>query len=205
MPIIIECDQRSDQWFKERLGRPSASNFSKIITPTGKPSDQRQGYMYELVAQRLSGKCEEGYKSVAMEAGTEREDESRSLYELIYGVSVRQVGMIFPDEWKMYLCSPDGVIDGEQVDKPRGLEMKNVLPKTQIKSLIANQLPTEHIPQIQGGLLVTGFERWDFISYSPGLKPLIIECHRDEAFIKKLEAELNQFNTELLEMVERLK
>ena len=38
-----------------------------------------------------------------------------------------------------------------------------------------------------------------------GLKPLIVECHRDEAYIKKLEAELNAFNEELLSIVEKLK
>lgn len=204
--LEICCEQKSDQWWAERLGKPSASNFDKILSPTGKATTQREGYLYELVAQRLSGKAEKDrYKSTAMEEGTLREDESRSLYELIYGVSVRQVGMIFPDEWKMYLCSPDGIIDGEQVDKPRGLEMKNVIQKTMVKYLLANQLPTDYVPQVQGSLLVTGFERWDFIAYCPGLKPLIIEVHRDEAYIKKLATELDSFNEDLLKLVEKLK
>jgi len=199
--FIIDCEQRSEQWFAERLGKPSASNFDSIITSTGVISKSRQSYMYELVAQILTGKAEEGFRSPAMDEGVNREDESRKLYEMIKDVSVKQVGMIFPDQWKQYLCSPDGFIEDHQY----GLELKNVLPKTQIGYLLANKLPTSYFCQVQGSMLVTGFDRWDFCSYAPGLPPLIIECHRDETWIKKMEVELNAFLTEMLSIVERLK
>jgi len=197
--IIVDCDQRSDQWYKERLGKPSSSRFDEILTSTGLVSKSRQGYMYELAAQRISGLSPENYTSAAMEEGIQREEESRQLYSMIHDVEVRQVGMIFPDEQKLFLCSPDGIRNDDI-----GLELKNVLPKTQVEYLLAKKLPVKYFCQIQGSLLVTGFDRWDFLSYSPGLPPFIIECHRDEEWISKCEKELNAFNDELSELVKKI-
>ena len=199
--LIIDCEQRSDQWFKERLGKPSASNFGRIITPTGKRSEQRVKYMYELADGLISGIVRPKYKSQAMKEGSDREPESRALYELINGVEVAQIGLIYPDEWKMYCCSPDGIV----FEQEKGLEMKNVDPDTQIEALISGKMPDKHIPQIQGGMLVTGYNAWDYLSYCPGLSPFIVEIKRNEVFQKKLVEELDAFNTELLNLVEKIK
>uniref|UniRef100_A0A6M3JJX8 Putative exonuclease n=1 Tax=viral metagenome TaxID=1070528 RepID=A0A6M3JJX8_9ZZZZ len=198
--IIIDCVQLSDEWFSEKAGVPSAGSFDKIVTTKGEPSKSAKGYMYQLAAEAITGKCEQGYQSGPMSVGIEREEESRALYELIYGVEVQQVGFIYPDEQKKWGCSPDGIINGEY-----GLEMKNVLPKTQIKYLLDEKLPTEYIQQVQGSLLVTGFDRWDFFSYSPGLDPFILQVERDEKFIEKLRAELDKFCLELSEIIKKLK
>ena len=197
--LIIECEQRSPQWFQERLGKPSSSRFGEILTSTGEISKQRKGYLYDLAAQIISGQSPETYISSAMEEGIRREEESRTLYEMIYGVEVKQVGMIFPDDDKKYLCSPDGL----RADNI-GLELKNVLPKTQVEYLLSKKLPSVYVPQVQGSMLVTGFKQWHFMSYCPALPPLILEIERDEKWIEKCEKELKSFNQELDEMVKRL-
>jgi hypothetical protein len=197
--LIIECEQRSPQWFQERLGKPSSSRFGEILTSTGEISKQRKGYLYDLAAQIISGQSPETYISSAMEEGIRREEESRTLYEMIYGVEVKQVGMIFPDDDKKYLCSPDGL----RADNI-GLELKNVLPKTQVEYLLSKKLPSVYVPQVQGSMLVTGFKQWHFMSYCPALPPLILEIERDEKWIEKCEKELKSFNQELSEMVTRL-
>lgn len=197
--LIIECEQRSPQWFQERLGKPSSSRFGEILTSTGEISKQRKGYLYDLAAQIISGQSPETYISSAMEEGIRREEESRTLYEMIYGVEVKQVGMIFPDDDKKYLCSPDGL----RADNI-GLELKNVLPKTQVEYLLSKKLPSVYVPQVQGSMLVTGFKQWHFMSYCPALPPLILEIERDEKWIEKCESELKSFNEELSDMVKRL-
>ena len=197
--LIIECEQRSPQWFQERLGKPSSSRFGEILTSTGEISKQRKGYLYDLAAQIISGQSPETYISAAMEEGIRREEESRTLYEMIYGVEVKQVGMIFPDDDKKYLCSPDGL----RADNI-GLELKNVLPKTQVEYLLSKKLPSVYVPQVQGSMLVTGFKQWHFMSYCPALPPLILEIERDEKWIEKCDKELKAFNQELEEMVKRL-
>ena len=202
--ITLDMPQRSEEWFLERCGNPGASNFNKIVTMKGEPSKQGVGYMHQLAAEAITGKHEETYTSKNMKEGIEREPECRCLYEFIADVAVEEVGIIYPDEDKKYHCSPDGlIING--VAKPRGLEMKNVIPKTQVEYLLANRIPPVYYQQIQGSMLITGFDEWDFMSYSPGLPPLIISVKRDRQFIKKLKDELNKFVYALSAMIKELK
>ena len=48
--IELPCQQGSVEWFEARLGIPTASEFSRIVTPTGKLSASRHAYMGELLA-----------------------------------------------------------------------------------------------------------------------------------------------------------
>lgn len=198
--IKVEALQESDAWWAEKLGKPSASNASKIVTNTGEPSKQRTAYMHELAAERITGKREEGFKNSIMEMGNEREDESRKLYEMLSGESVMQVGVIYKDEAKRFLCSPDGIVKGRY-----GLELKNVLGKTQVGRLIDGTLPSEYFSQIQFSLYVTELPYWEFFSYCPAMKPLILRVLPDIEFQKKLSAELDKFCVQLDEIVNKIK
>jgi hypothetical protein len=202
--IILDMPQLSDEWFAARAGNPGASNFKKIVTSKGEPSKQATDYLYELAAEAIKKVNHPSYKSDYMQEGSDREGESRGVYEMIKDVVVKEVGIVFPDEQKKYHCSPDGIIECS-VPKPYGLEMKNPLPKTQVKYLLSGKLPTEYIPQVQGSMLVTGYDRWDFMSYSPGLPPLIIKVERDDKFINKLEKELDKFCYALAATIQELK
>jgi hypothetical protein len=57
--------QGSDEWLQSRLGKPTASNFGKLITPTGKPSASADGYINELIAQRITGELPEFYTKLS--------------------------------------------------------------------------------------------------------------------------------------------
>lgn len=200
MIIIDSIQQGTDEWIQEKIGKPSASNASRIITNSGKPSTQREGYLYELAGEALRGKKEEGYKNRNMEIGNEREDESRKLFEIIKDVEVEQVGVIYKDDKKQFLCSPDGLINREE-----GLELKNVLPKTQVKYLLNDKLPSEYFGQIQMSLFITGFKCWWFMSYVDEIRPLIIRCEPDADFQIKLRVQLELFCSELLTIINKLK
>ncbi len=200
MPLIIECDQRSDEWFSAICGNVGASSVDKIITTKGETSKSRDDYMMTLAAERITGKSEVGFTTQAMLNGLEREAEARTLFEMAQGVEVRQIGLIYKDERKMAHCSPDGLVDDNA-----GFEVKNPLSKTHIKYLLAGKLPAEYFCQVQFSLYVSERETWWFMSHYPGLRPLIVECHRDEEWIKKCEQALDAFNNELLELVERVK
>lgn len=194
MIIIDDIEQGTPEWFQLKAGVPSASHASDIITEkTWQPSKSQEPYMDQLVDEAIRGHVEEGYKSTAMDAGTAREGESRLTYELDHLVDVHQVAFIFDDK-KMYGCSPDGVIN-KPIGFSHGLEMKNPLGKTHVKYLRENKLPDKggYFQQIQMSLLVTGFTRWDFMSYVPGHKPFYLQVERNEAFIKKLKKELEAF------------
>lgn len=199
--LIVNLEQGSEAWFKEKLGKPSASNISKIITNTGKPSTQRLGYLYELAGQILTGKQEEGYKNANIELGNEREGESRNYFELTHNAEITQVGVIYKDEQKKFLCSPDGI----ELSQEYGLELKNVLPKTQVQYLLDNSLPSNYFGQCQMSLYITGFKYWQFLSYVPLMKPLLIRVEPDNAYQKALQIELELFTDELDSIVKKLR
>ena len=194
---IINCEQRSAEWFFSRAGVPTASDFDKIVTSDGSPSRQRQKYMYELVGQKLGALPEESYTNKAIENGILRESEAREMYSRDVK-QVVQVGFCLSDEgWG---CSPDGFVDEDGL-----IEIKCPSLSTHIEYLIKQKLPTDYVQQVQGQLLVTERKYNDFISYYPGLKPLVVRCYRDEIFISRLRSELLKFIHELNELTERLK
>lgn len=201
MIIIDSCEQGSPKWDQLRIGNPGASSFKKIVTTKGFPSKSRQEYLYELAGEVITGKKTNGYSNAHMEEGMVMEQDSRSMYEFLNDVDITQVALCYKDELKKYHCSPDGLI----IPKKKGFETKNALPKIQVARLLKGTLPTEHFTQVQGSMLVTGYDTWVFQSYCEGLPPLTIEVERDEGFINELEAELDSFCYDLAITVKKLK
>ena len=95
--IILDHEQGTDEWLAARLGKPSASNFGKLITATGKPSTSAVGYINQLIAERFVGKSEPFYVNDHMARGTELEPEAREAYEFITGKEVIEFGFILDD------------------------------------------------------------------------------------------------------------
>jgi len=172
--------QGSDEWLQSRLGKPTASNFGKLITPTGKPSASADGYINELIAQRITGELPEFYTNSAMERGNELEPAAKALYEFTYGVEVVEAGLCLHDTLDCG-ASPDGLVGDDG-----GLEIKCPLPHNHIAYLRSGDVTTKYIPQIQGCLWITGREWWDFMSYHPAMEDLIVRVERDNEYIKKL-------------------
>lgn len=199
MIIRDDIEQGTNEWFIEHAGKPGASSYNKIVTTKGEPSKQAKDYALQLAGEYLLGTVEHGYVSFAMQQGLDREAEARQAYEFIHDVEVQQVGMIYKDERKDRLCSPDGLM------KDKGLEIKCPMLKTHIKYLLDGKLPTEYFCQVQGSLYITGFHEWDFMSFYPGLKLFLITVKRDEKFIQKLDAALDKFCMDLVMLVRKLK
>ncbi len=195
---LINCIQNSPEWISARCGIPSASNFDKIVTSKGEPSKQRTKYMWQLAGERIAKRPEESYQNVNMIRGTEMQSEAKSLYEIINDVAVQEVGFCLDDSGK-YGASPDGLIDD-----CGGLEIKCPLMSTHIGYLLDGTIPTDYIQQVQGNLLVTGREWWDFKSYYPAIKPLIVRVHPDDKFLKLLKSELVSFCEELETVVKKI-
>lgn len=194
---IIDCIQGSPEWMSARCGIPTASSFDKIITTKGEPSKQREKYLYQLVGETITGIAEETYQNATMLRGKEIETDVRQLYELVTGQTVTQVGFCLAEG---YGASPDGLVAEKGC-----LELKCPIISTQVGYLLENKLPVEYFQQTQGQLLVTDREWCDFLSYYPGLKPLLIRVNRDEKFIKTLRVELEVFCSELKDIVAKIK
>jgi len=197
--IILDVPQLSEEWFAARTGIPSASHFDKIVTSTGAPSKQSEKYLYQLAAERITSIKEKGYTSDAMKRGVELEAEARNLFEMTHDVTVKQVGLCYQDESKLFSCSPDGLMEDS------GIEIKCPLSYTHVGYLFNGGLPTEYIQQVQGSMLITGFSSWFFMSYFPGLPALIINVKRDAILCAKLQAALALFCKELDAVTEKIK
>ena len=181
--IISPHEQGTDAWLAARLGKPSASKFPKLITMTGKPSASADGYINELLGERLTGKSEPNYQSEAMIRGNELEPEARADYEFISGNKVDQCGFILDDS-QSYGCSPDGLI-GED----GGLEIKCPAQTTQAGYWRDPQSGVKkYYQQIQGCMWVTNRKWWDFFSYhpDPDMPHVLVRVDRNEEYIEKL-------------------
>ena len=181
--IISPHEQGTDAWLAARLGKPSASMFSKLITMTGKPSSSADAYINQLLAERLTGKSEPHYQNEHMIRGNELEPEARADYEFISGNTVDQYGFILDDS-ESYGCSPDGLI-GDSSEG--GLEIKCPAQTTQAGYWRDPQSGVKkYYQQIQGCMWVTGRKWWDFFSYHPDMPHVLVRVERNEDYIEKL-------------------
>jgi len=178
---IDQNEQGSPEWLAARLGIPSASMFAKLVTTKGIWSASADAYINQLVAERLTGEREEVFQSHHMLRGTELEPDARDLYSLISDAEVTEVGFCLHDTLSAG-CSPDGLIGEEG-----GLEIKAPAPSTHVEYLRGGVLPSKYKQQVMGCLWITGREWWDFVSYHPTMKPLIVRVERDEEYIAALE------------------
>ena len=201
MPIIINCEQGSEIWKETRLGIPTASNFSKILTATEKVSASREAYMIELACEAVSGRAEENFQSFRMKEGNRLEEESAQVYAMNHeDLDVYPVGFVFKDERRMFGCSPDRLVDTNGI-----FETKDAKFTIQYDRLKKGTMVTEHIPQVQGEIFCCDREWGDFQSYCSGLPVLCIRNYRDEAYISRLSEELERFCYDLANMINSLK
>jgi hypothetical protein len=189
---IIDVPQNSQEWLHARLGIPTASCFGQVVAPgrADQPSKQRQTYMLTLLGERLTGELSEQASSPNFDRGHRMEIDAANDYEFRQRVTTETIGFMRRGNVG---CSPDRLITGT-----RGLvEIKSKKANLQLAAILADELPAEHKAQVQGGLLVSGYEYCDFVSYWPGLPLFVKRVYRDEAYIDWLRDELDAFNEEL--------
>ena len=192
---ILNMEQGTPEWFQVRLGLPTASCFADIISKGrgGAESARRRTYMLKILAERITGELPHNWQKEHTERGHEDEPKARSAYEFVTGNKVQEVGFILNDELNAGF-SPDGLVEENGT-----IEIKSKLPHLHIDCLLQDKVPAEHVPQIQGGLLVSGREWCDYIGYSRGRNlPLFVKrVERDRLAIKKIKNSLANFNDDL--------
>ena len=188
---LLDLEQGTEAWFQVRAGLPTASEFATVQArgKDGGESVTRRSYMLKLAGELLTGlPAPEGYRNADMDRGHDQEAEARSLYAFTYE-PVTRIGFIRNGRKG---ASPDSL-----VGSAGGLEVKCAIPSVQIDRLLKGRVPPEHVAQVQGNIWVSEREWWDFMSYCPGLPPLIVRAPRDEAYIAQLSKAVDAFNSEL--------
>lgn len=193
--IYHVVSQQSTEWFKLRLGMATASCFSKIITPkTGEISKSAEGYANELIGEMITGENSEKFESYWMERGAMLEADASASYEVITGYTLDRGGFLTNDEMTIG-ASPDRRVLDASGNVVGGVEIKCPAPATHIENLLrGDEIDPKYIPQVQGQILIGGFEFVDWFSYHPDMPPAHIRTMRDEVYCDKLQDALNNFN-----------
>jgi putative phage-type endonuclease len=196
--------QRSPEWYAERLGIPTASRISDVMAETKNgPAASRQNYLAELVIERLTGMPTESFTSPAMLRGIELEDVARTEYEIRTEDFVDQIGFIRHPDIEMG-ASPDGLVGNNGL-----VEIKCPNSATHLKTLLKGDIKPEYIWQMQCQMTCTDREWCDFVSFDdrfPGdYSFCCIRVYRDDNAIIKMLNNTEKFISEIYETLSKLK
>lgn len=199
--IVHYVEQGSAAWHDLRLGIPTASRFSEILTNKKMDlSAQAAGYIYELIAEVMIGEPCDTRQSEWMQRGSgEMEEQACRWYEMMSDCDTLEVGFV-SDDLHRYGCSPDRLIQERGAVHPApiigGLEIKCPGAKKHLEYLLNPQaLVQEYRHQVQGSLWVCRehVQWWDILSYHPTLPKRPVRVYPDPEWRENFERAFAQF------------
>lgn len=196
--------QRTDQWFSDRLGIPTASKYADVMAKikTGEAA-ARKKYRTELVLERLLGIPVDSYKSTAMQWGIDHEPIALLEFQLRTGIKVQETGFHRHPTLETG-ASPDGLIDDDGT-----VEIKCPESSTHLLTLQTRKMPSTYKWQVQGQLWVTNRKYCWFISYDPRMPAnaqlFYVRVERDEKMISELATNVELFMQSVRQEEEFLK
>jgi hypothetical protein len=195
--IVHDCVQGSREWWALRLGIPTASRFSRIVTAKQlKYSAGARPFAAELIGEQILGQPldDKEVESLFMSRGNEMEDEARRWYEFHTGNKITQVGFVTVDGGGIG-CSPDGLV-GEPDAFEGGVEIKCRSAKKHMEIICGLTDITDGL-QVQGSIWVTGLPWWDELAYHPKLPKMLVRTRPIPRVQEVLSASLDQFLQEM--------
>jgi YqaJ-like viral recombinase domain len=195
---LFDCEQNSEAWLQLHIGIPTASSFQFLMAKSADMKG-RATYMRRKAAEILTGEIGESFSNGAMGRGKAMEPEARETYALITSAEPKLIGFA-RDLDKGAGCSPDALIGTDGV-----LEIKTQRADLLIETIIKDEFPSEHYAQCQGALFVMGRAWCDIVVYWPKMPIFIKRTYRDVAYCAELAKRIREFNSDLAEMVERVR
>jgi putative phage-type endonuclease len=198
-------EQRTQEWFSERLGKVTASSLHKVLakTKTGYGAD-RGNYLTQLIIERITGQKAESYTNASMQWGIEQEPAARAAYEAHRGVLVTEVGFIPHPTIEMAGASPDGLVEDGMV------EIKCPDSKTALEAWLSkNPVESKYFAQMQWQMACAKRPWCDYVIYDPRMpvkaRLLVVRVTRDDRWLEEAETEVKKFLGEVDEKVKSLK
>ena len=194
----FNINQGTPEWHDLRRGVLTSTAIKTLITPTGKlaDNDKTRAHVYEVAAQRITGRTEDNYMSFDMMRGHTDEILARELYARHYA-PVIECGFITSDKLGFMVgYSPDGLVGEDGI-----IEIKSAKAKIQVQHMTDGVIPLEHYAQVQTGLWVTGRKWCDFISYSNGMKMMVVRVESDLAYHELIEQAAKLFEAKVAEVI----
>lgn len=192
-------EQGSDEWLAARCGIITASVIGKLITPsTLKPAnnDTSRGVLHTLAAERITGHVEYVHPTFDMVRGSDDEPFARQVYAEHYA-PVTEVGFMVLEEPGIKIgYSPDGLVGETGL-----IEIKSRKPKDQLATILAGRPPGYHLAQMQTGMLVSGRDWCDYVSFSAGLPLWVHRVYPDPRWQDAIRAAATQFETDVARII----
>jgi putative phage-type endonuclease len=157
--------QRTDDWYKQREGRFTASQISRLLgkETLARTKQSIDTYAFEKAIETLYGREEDTYVSEDMQRGINQEPLAFALFKDLKGyefLDVKEVGFYKFD--KHAGASPDG-----QVSDNSNLEIK-CPRRNKFFKIVANginEVDSSYIAQMQMQMLCTDTEKSYFLNY----------------------------------------
>jgi len=162
MTDFKEILQGTEEWHKARLGCLTASKANDAVA--AKTTAAYQNYLWQLVAERLTGLSEDSYTNSDMQRGTDMEPIARAAYEAHTGEFVTQTGFWLHPSIKWLGASPDGLVGDDGL-----IEIKCPRTSTHLKYRKDDKPPTKYKNQMMVQLMCTGRKWVDFVSFDDRL------------------------------------
>lgn len=209
---IVECAQGTPEWFAARVGVITASRFKEATAKFSKKTGAKnigdrkaeaENYAFKIAVERISGEStEDTFQSYSMRRGQELEADARFLYAEKTGQEVTETGVILTD------CGNFGYSSDGLVGANGAIEIKSLISAKSILPVFSGDI-SEFFDQMQGGLMISEREWCDFVMFCPQLEKVnkslyIRRVSRDEAYIKALKQELDDFNDFVYSLVNKL-
>ena len=191
---FFDVEQGTEEWLAMRCGILTASEMNLIVTPTLKPAsnDKERAHLFELLGQRITGYVEPRYVSDDMLRGQWDEIDARIKYRDHFG-PVTECGFITNDDHGFVIgYSPDGLVGDDGL-----IECKSRRQRFQVETIVSDSVPVEYMLQLQTGLLVSGREWIDFISYCGGMPMYVKRVFPDAAIQDAIVTAARSFETRL--------
>lgn len=201
MTLTIHPDliQGSDAWLDQRRGLLTASTIGRLVTPkTIQPADNPESRSLTtlLAAERITGWTEPTYINDDMLRGLDDEPRARGHYAKHYA-PVTEAGFITEDRWGFTIgYSPDGLVGDDGL-----IEVKSRRAKAQLATILADEVPLENFAQLQCGLLVTGRQWIDYVSYSGGMPMYVKRVYPQQKWFDAITEAAAIFEDNVAEMI----
>jgi len=167
LQVFTDLEQGTPEWLAARAGIVTASTVGQLITPkTVKPAanDYSRALAVTLTAERITGHVEPIHENQDMLRGTLDEPFARDLYSDHFA-PVTEIGFMVRDDWGFRIgYSPDGLVGEDGL-----IEIKSRRQKKHLATILADEVPLENMAQCQAGLLVSGREWLDYVSFCSGM------------------------------------
>jgi predicted phage-related endonuclease len=204
--IVIDCDQKSPEWYSARAGRLTGSVASDMLTKTksGDWGAGRKNLRAKLVLERVTGKTQESdFVSRDMQRGIDLEPEAFGEFEALTGVILQRCGFLSMGE--DYGCSLDGYLgDFEELVSIKCPNDANHMAYW----TAGKKIPKDYFDQCRHEMWLTGAKRHHFMTYNPNfpekLRVFYVTMERDQFDLLAYEEEAAKFMVEVKSETEKL-